>query len=92
MNQMIKFYKFGFGKASEDLSELIKVGIMTRETAIEIVKKLDGKCDIKYILMFCDYINISLEEFWEVVEGYRNLEIWNKDSNGQWELDSEFYR
>jgi N-acetyl sugar amidotransferase len=51
MNQLIKFYKFGFGKASEDLSELIKVGIMSRETAIELAKKLDGRCDEKYILM-----------------------------------------
>jgi len=92
MNQMIKFYKFGFGKASEDLSELIKVGIMTRETAIELAKKLDGKCDEKYILMFCEYIGISKEEFLEVAEKFRNLNIWNKNSNGKWELDSEFYK
>ncbi|NVJ54177.1 MAG: N-acetyl sugar amidotransferase [Campylobacteraceae bacterium] len=92
MNQLIKFYKFGFGKASEDLSELIKLGIMSRETAIELAKTLDGKCDRKYILMFCDYIGISEKEFWEVAEKYRNQDIWKKNKYGKWELDSEFYK
>ncbi|MDP3265884.1 MAG: N-acetyl sugar amidotransferase [Sulfuricurvum sp.] len=92
MNQLIKFYKFGFGKASEDLSELIKLGIMTRETAIELAKMLDGKCDLKYILMFCDYIGIDEKEFWKIVEQYRNHTIWKKNLDGHWELDSEFYQ
>lgn len=92
MNQLIKFYKFGFGKATEDLSELIKVGIMSRDTAIEIAKILDGNCDEKYIHMFCEYINISYKEFWAVLERYRNLDIWSKTSKGEWELDSEFYK
>ena len=42
--------------------------------------------------MFCDYIGISKEEFLGVAEKFRNLDIWNKDSNGKWELDSEFYK
>ena len=65
---------------------------MSRETSIELAKKLDGRCDEKYILMFCDYIGISEVEFWGVVEKYRNLDIWNKNPNGKWELDSEFYK
>lgn len=90
VNQLIKYYKFGFGKATEDISELIKLGVMTRETGIAIAEQIDGKCDHRYIQEFCTYLEISEKEFWETAESYRNLDIW-KLRNGKWELRSELF-
>ena len=90
VNQLIKYYKFGFGKATEDISELIKLGVMTRDTGIAIAKQIDGKCDERYIKEFCAYLEIDEKEFWETAESYRNLDIWKK-KNKKWELQSDLF-
>lgn len=86
MNQMMKYLKFGFGKVTEETSEEIRNGKMTRQQAIELVKRYDGKCSSYYIKRFCDYIGIREEEFWEVAESRRNKNIWEKDAGGEWRL------
>jgi N-acetyl sugar amidotransferase len=90
LNQMIKHVKFGFGRLTEEASELIRAGKISREEGIELVKKYDGKCAQKYIDRFCEYLEISLDQFWEVVESYRDLKIWSKDENGKWGLEYNF--
>ena len=58
VNQMIKYYKFGFGRATDYLNYEIRQGKIKREDAIKLVENYDGKCDTKYIRSFCKYINI----------------------------------
>lgn len=90
VNQLIKYNKFGFGKATEDISELIKLGIMTRETGIILAKELDGKSGDRFIKSFCEYLDISLDDFNKVAEKYRNKDIWKK-VNGKWQLQSPLF-
>lgn len=85
VNQMIKHVKYGFGQVTDEVCEEIRFGRMSREEAVNLVQKYDGKCNRKYILMFCEYLGISENKFWDVVEKYRNREIWEKSKNG-WEL------
>ena len=87
INQMIKRMKFGFGKVSEQCSGAIRAGVMTREEGIELTEKYDGKCSPRYIRNFCNYIGIDEDEFWEVAETYRNLDIWETDATtNDWRL------
>ena len=74
-NQMIKYYKFGFGKTTEYVNEQIRVGSMSRDEAIKLVEQYDGKCADKYIDSFCDYINITKKEFWEVIDKNVNKKL-----------------
>lgn len=67
MNQMIKYYKFGFGKVTEYVNEELRAGTLTREKAISLVTKFDGKCHDRYIASFCDFIEIRVDEFWSHV-------------------------
>ena len=85
VNQMVKRFKFGFGKASEQLSGMIRAGEITREEAIDVAKRLDGKCAPRYIKKFCAYIGVSEEEFWEIAESFRSLDVWEKQGN-EWQL------
>jgi hypothetical protein len=85
VNQMIKYLKFGFGKVTDEASELIRHGHMTREEGLELVKKYDGKCSPEYIKRFCDYIEITEEKFWEVAESYRNKNIFEQ-VGGEWRV------
>jgi len=90
MNQMIKQVKLGFGHVSEQVCEAISHNQMTREEGIELLKKYDGKCHPRYIRAFCEYLDISEEYFWGVVESFRDLDIWKKNDAGEWVLDYEF--
>ncbi len=83
VNQMLKYLKFGFGQCMDDACYDLREELITRDKAIELVNKYDGKCDEKYIKEFCNYINISLDEFWETVEKFRG-DMWEKDSYNNW--------
>ncbi|MFC1595726.1 N-acetyl sugar amidotransferase [Candidatus Margulisiibacteriota bacterium] len=79
VNQMIKYYKFGFGFITDETCYSIREDGLSRAEAIEMVKKYDGKCGEKYIKEFCDYIDISVEEFWRVLDQYVNRDLFYKD-------------
>lgn len=84
MNMMVKYYKFGFGRATDNVNEEIRYGRLTREEGIEIVEKFDGKCSRKFILQFCDYIQISEDKFWEVVDRYLNEDLFERIAIGNY--------
>lgn len=85
VNQMLKYYKFGFGFATDEACYDIREGRISREDAKWLVKEYDGKCGEKYIEEFCKYIEITKEEFWSVVDNLVNKELFEKDINGRWQ-------
>lgn len=82
-NQMIKYYKFGFGFATDEACYDIREGRLTREDAIWLVNEYDGKCGEKYIDLACDYLQMSKEEFWNTVDKFVNKKLFEK-INGKW--------
>lgn len=85
VNQLLKQMKLGFGKAVEQCSGAVRNGYMTREEAVELARRYDGKCGQKYIDKFCSFLDISVTEFWEVAESFRNKDLWVADGN-DWRL------
>ena len=83
VNQLLKYIKFGFGQCMDHVCYDLRDGLLTRDEAIELVKKYDGKCSEVYIEKFCNYIGISQKEFWSVVEKFRGP-MWKKDEKGNW--------
>ncbi len=75
VNQMLKFIKFGFGFCMDHVCYDIRDGIMDRKEAIELVLRYDGKCSQKYIDEFCEYIEISYDDFYKTIENFRG-EVW----------------
>ncbi len=84
VNQMIKYLKFGFGFATDEAGYDIREGRLTREDAKWLIREYDGKCGKRYIEMACDYLDITVEQFWEVVDRYVNRNLFEKDKNGNW--------
>ncbi|HXB41277.1 MAG TPA: N-acetyl sugar amidotransferase [Bacteroidia bacterium] len=84
LNQMIKYYKYGFGRITDYVNEDIRNGRMTREEAIALTEKYDGKCAPKYIRSFCDYIEITVEQFWNQVNKYVNPDLFIYTAQGKW--------
>ena len=82
MNQMIKYYKFGFGFVTEIVNEELQRGRMTRDAAISWVEKYDGKCSDHYISSFCNYIEISKDEFWDHIRKSANKDLFQIMNDG----------
>ena len=83
-NQMIKYLKFGFGFATDEACYDIREGRLTREDAKWLVQEYDGCCGEKYIDITCNYLGITVEEFWSVVDKYVNKKLFFKDDKGKW--------
>jgi hypothetical protein len=82
LNQMIKYYKFGFGRVTDYVNEEIRLERMSRQQAIELVEQHDDACAPNYISDFCDYIGISTDEFWARVRRSANPELFTVGSDG----------
>lgn len=89
VNQMLKYIKLGFGKETQESGVAVRAGLINRDEALQRVRKYDGKCHPKYIKKFCEYINISEEEFWRVAEQYRDKDLFTQDAYGIWHLRKE---
>jgi N-acetyl sugar amidotransferase len=91
VNQMLKYLKYGFGMASQEVSGAIRAGLMTREEGIAYIKKYDGKIADHYVRRLSDYMGMSVADFWEIAEKFRNRDIWEKTAQGEWKLKTELH-
>ena len=82
LNQMIKYYKFGFGRVSDYANEGVRAGLMTRAEGVKLVSRYDHSCDPKYIKSFCDYIDLSVDEFWTQVLQSVNRDLFHVAKDG----------
>ena len=82
-NQMIKYLKFGFGYATDEICYDIREGRFDRESGKWYVNEYDGKCGEQYIEAACRYLSITKEEFWQVVDRYVNRDLFEK-KDGKW--------
>ena len=84
LNQMLKYLKYGFGRTTDYVNEDIRLGRITREEGVKIVEKYDGSCSNEFIESFCAFIEISLQEFWEVVDSVVEKKYFKKISEGKY--------
>jgi len=77
INMMIKYYKFGFGRTTDTCNERIRAGVLTRDQAIDLVEKYDGVCDESIIIRYCNYVDIDVVAFWDIVNSYTNQNLFH---------------
>ena len=83
LNQMIKYYKFGFGRVTDYCNEEIRLGKMTREKAIKLVDEYDDACSEEYVDSFCEYIEIPVKKFWSQVHDSLNPKLFHINKKGK---------
>jgi N-acetyl sugar amidotransferase len=82
INQMIKYYKFGFGRTTDYVNEEIRLGRMSRNEGIDLVERYDHRCSPDYISSYCDYLNISLDHFWDKVRNACDVRLFEIQRGG----------
>lgn len=83
LNQMIKYYKFGFGRVTDYVNEAIRHRQMTREEGVSLIEQYDDACSPAYIASFCEYIDISVDEFWAQVHRSVNRDLFDLLPDGR---------
>jgi N-acetyl sugar amidotransferase len=86
VHDLLKFIKFGYGRASDHASKDIRSGIMSRTEGIEMVRKYDHvvSSDLSHWL---NYVSMSELEFWQTADTFRDPRVW-KIKDGQWVKDT----
>jgi len=84
LHDYLKYLKFGYGRATDDASNEIRHGRMTREQGIEMVMHYDAfrpsDTDI-----FLKKAKMTEAELLALVEPMRDPAIWKKNAEGYWQ-------
>jgi N-acetyl sugar amidotransferase len=85
IHQYFKVLKFGYGRATDHACEDIRNGRLSRSEAVALVREHDLK-DLSgdFVDAFCAYAGLTKERFFEVMDTYRNREVWQRDASGAW--------
>jgi len=65
-------------------SRYIRAGIMTREEAIKLVNERDHKLDQRVLDDFCNFVGITVKEFWQIADKWYNRDLFEQDRFGVW--------
>lgn len=84
VNPVLKYYKFGYSNLTDAVNHRIRQGTMSRREAAALVEQWDHYCEEKYIREFCDWIGITLAEFWEQVERWMDKDLFTRQPDGTW--------
>ena len=83
IHDYLKYIKFGYGRATDHANKDIRAGLITRDQAIELVRKYDH-VKSRDLARWLDYVGMTEEEFDETADGFRDPRVWTRDSNGEW--------
>ena len=87
IHDYFKFLKYGFGRASDQVSLLIRKKIISREEGIKIVRKYEGLFPNSYlgksIKEILDNVDLSLEEFTKICDKFTNKKIFKCNQAGE---------
>ncbi len=85
INIWFKYLKFGFWRATDQCCYDIWNDTLSRDEAVDIVNRLSAEFPKEYFQDFLRFHMITEDEFWEVVERFRNKDVWEM-REGQWKL------
>lgn len=85
IHHWLKWYKFGFTRDMDNLSIEIRNKRISRDQAINFIKRKGIKPPNQDIKKFCKYVGITYENFNQICEKFRNKKIWSKVGN-KWKI------
>ena len=83
LHDYLKYLKYGFGRATDQLCIAIRHNRISRETAVKLVSEYEGKVPLKYIPDFLKFINCTEEEFFQALDRFTNKKIFLTDAQGK---------
>jgi N-acetyl sugar amidotransferase len=85
IHHWLKWYKFGITRSFDNLSSENRNGRMTRADAIRWLIARGDETPHADIEAFCGFVGISRAHFFEVIEKFRNRDLWVRRGD-RWEI------
>jgi N-acetyl sugar amidotransferase len=87
IHDYLKFIKFGYGRATDHACKDVRAGLMTREQAIEMVRRYDHVKPYRDLNRWLAYVGMTEEEFDATCDTFRDPGVWRVE-DGQWVKDN----
>jgi N-acetyl sugar amidotransferase len=84
IHHYMKWFKFGFTRTWDNIALEIRAGRLSREKGLDLLMSLGDEYPDKEIREFCNYVGYSDADFVNVVDKFRNPNIWYQDESGTW--------
>ncbi len=84
IHDYLKFVKFGYGRCTDHACKDIRDGAMTREEAIELVRRHDH-VKPRDLVRWLEYVGMDEAEFDAIADSFRDPRVWWRDDAGNWE-------
>jgi len=80
VHDYLKYIKFGYGRCTDHACKDVRAGLMSREYAIELVRKMDHvkPSDLKRWLA---YAGMTEDEFDRIADTFRDPRVWRMSKN-----------
>lgn len=88
----LKYPKFGHASATDYAARYVRYGLISREEAVELVKKHDHNLDPRSVEEFIDFLGYTRTEFWCIVDKLYNQELFEKDQYDRWVLKNPVWK
>jgi len=75
IHKYLQFVKYGFGRATSDLSILIRAELETRDICILQCEMYDDEYPIEHHKEFLDYFGMSDKDYWNVIREHTNWDL-----------------
>ena len=92
VHSWMKYPKFGHASATDYSARMVRYGMLTREEAIQLVKKHDHDLDPRSVREFCQFFGYSEKEFWKIIDNHYNKDIFEQKTNGAWEMKNPIWK
>ena len=90
LHDYMKYLKYGYGRATDQLCIEIRAGRMSRDEAINALEQSsEGKVPWRYIPDFLDYLSITESEFFANLDRFTNKRLFETDEQGNLVKDNE---
>lgn len=90
VHDYLKYLKFGYGRATDDASMEIRHGRISREEGLALIKEYDSR-EPQTLDFYCDFLSITKQEFYDLVEPMRDHNIWKK-VDGEWVIQDAVWK
>jgi N-acetyl sugar amidotransferase len=85
VHDYVKFIKHGYGKVTDHVNREIRLKRLSREEGLLLIKEYRNNGP-QFLNQFLDWIGMTERGFWYVVNRHRNLHIWKRNDEWDWEM------
>jgi len=86
LHYYMQLIKFGMGRCTWDAAQEIRTERLERDEAVALVSRYDQEPPLEYFQEILNYLDISENKFWLIVDSFRPRHLWDKKNDGSFIL------